>query len=45
MLVSIQEGMFLEPHSQIVAKDLVGAVEMELSDDKMQTIADVDTFM
>ena len=42
MLVSIQEGVFLEPLSQIVAKDLVGAVKMDLPADKMQAIADFD---
>ena len=42
MLVSIQEGVFLEPLSQIVAKDLVSAVKMDLSADKMQAIADFD---
>ena len=34
--------MFLEPLSQIVAKELVGAVEMDLSVEKVRLIRDID---
>ena len=34
--------MFLEPHSQIVPKELVGAVEMDLSVEKVCSIWGVD---
>ena len=36
MLVSIQEGMFLEPLSQIVTNEVVGTVEMDLSVEKVR---------
>jgi hypothetical protein len=32
--------MFLEPLSQIVAKELVGAVKMDLSVEKLRSIAE-----
>ena len=45
MLVSIQEGMFLEPLSQIVAKELVGTVEMGFSEEKIRRIGNNDVVM
>lgn len=43
MLVSIRTGIFLEPVSQIVAKELVGAVEVDDSMEKTRLIAEVIT--
>lgn len=43
MLVSIQTGMFLEPHSQIVAKEVVLAVKMDLSIEKVRSIGEADS--
>ena len=45
MLVSIQTGVFLEPLSQIVAKEVVGAVKMDLSVEKVRAIGNLDLFM
>ena len=43
MIVSIRTGVFLEPVSQIVAKEVVGAVEMDDSMEKRRSIAEVIT--
>ena len=39
MLVSILMGTFLEPLSQIVAKDLINTVKMDLWVDKVRLVA------
>lgn len=41
MLVSIQTGMFLEPVSQIVGKDLVPTVKMDLSIEKVCLVGEL----
>ena len=43
MLVSIRKGVFLEPVSQIVAKEVVRTVEMDISVAKTRLIAEVNT--
>jgi hypothetical protein len=43
MIVSIRQGIFLEPVSQIVAKEVVGAVEVDDSMEKTRLIAEVIT--
>lgn len=43
MLVSIRRGMFLEPVSQIVSKEVVRTVEMNVSVAKTRLIAEVNT--